>query len=68
MGWNDNVIDSELSELPEYAHDNKFDIYGPFEPNNSWLKEASDEHQVIAMKEWFTARFCDPVEDTPYVY
>ncbi len=56
----------ELSNLPSEAHDNMFDVDGPFEPNNSWLETANRDDQRIAVRERFLARFCDPVHETPY--
>lgn len=66
MGWNDYLGDSELSNLPEEAHDNRFDLTGPFEPSDHWLSRASKDDQEIAVREWFLARYCDPAGDTPY--
>lgn len=66
MGWNDHLDDSELSNLPPEAWSNKFDVDGPFDPDNFWIENADEEDQRIAMREWFTARFCDPAHDTPY--
>ena len=58
--------DSELGNLPSEAWGNSFDADGPFEPSNAWLKTAPEDHQVIAMREWFLARYCDPADNTPY--
>jgi hypothetical protein len=66
MGWNDHMDDSELSNLPSEAHDNMFDVDGPFEPSDSWLETANRDDQRIAVREWFLARFCDPANETPY--
>ena len=66
MGWDDHYLDSELSNLPEEAHENPFYLEGPFEPNNQWLSRAGKEDQEIAVREWFLARFCDPAMGTPY--
>lgn len=66
MGWNDHLKDSELANLPPEAHANHFDVDGPFEPDDDWLGSAAREEQVIAIREWFTARFCDPANETPY--
>jgi hypothetical protein len=38
-----------------------------FVPNDLWLKKAEPEHQVIAMREWFLSRYCDPAIETPYI-
>lgn len=66
MGWNDHLDDSELSNLPPEAWGNTFDVDGPFDPDDSWITNASEDEQQIAMREWFLARFCDPANDTPY--
>ncbi len=66
MGWNDHLDDSELANLPPEAHANQFDVDGPFEPDDDWLASASRDDQIIAVREWFTARFCDPANETPY--
>lgn len=66
MGWNDHLDDSELGNLPPEAWGNKFDVDGPFDPDNSWIERAGEDEQRIAVREWFTARFCDPANDTPY--
>ena len=66
MGWNDH-IENELSNFPEAAFENAFDSDGPFVPNDLWLKKAEPEHQVIAMREWFLSRYCDPAIETPYI-
>ena len=66
MGWNDH-LDSELSDLPEEAFENNFDVDGPFEPNDRWLKASERDHQIIALRHWFLARYCDPAVETPYI-
>lgn len=66
MGWNDHMDDSELENLPPEAYGNVFDSDGPFDPDDFWLKGAEPEQQLIAMREWFLARYCDPAEETPY--
>lgn len=66
MGCNDHFGDSELSNLPPEAWGNKFDVDGPFDPDDFWIEHAEEDEQRIAMREWFTARFCDPAHDTPY--
>ncbi|MDQ0609541.1 hypothetical protein QFZ83_003712 [Variovorax sp. W1I1] len=58
--------DSELSNLPPEAWGNVFDADGPFDPENSWLEGASKDDQLIAMREWFLGRYCDPAHETPY--
>lgn len=67
MGWNDHIDDDdELDNLPTHARGNPFDVDGPFDPDDHWLKNASEEHQLIAMRAWFKARYCDPAHETPY--
>ncbi len=43
-----------------------FDIDGPLEFNDEWLKTADRDDQIIAVREWFTDRYCDPAQETPY--
>lgn len=57
---------NELSNLPPEAWGNIFDVEGPFDPNDSWLETAECEEQLIAMRGWFCARFCDPAHETSY--
>lgn len=64
--YNDPYGDSELANLPPEAWGNTFNVDGPFDPNNFWLKSASEDEQIIAMREWFLARYCDPANSTPY--
>ena len=66
MGWNDHLDDSELGNLPPEAWGNTFDVDGPFDPNNFWLENAPRDEQLIAIREWFTSRYCDPAFETPY--
>jgi len=67
MGWNDHMDDgNELSNLPPEAWGNIFDVEGPFDPSDSWLQSAERDEQLIAMRGWFCARFCDPAHETPY--
>lgn len=66
MGWNDHLEDNELSNLPGEAFVNGFDFDGPFDPNNNWLGGAKKEDQLIAVREWFLSRYCDPAKETPY--
>ena len=65
MGWNDHVDDNELGNLPPEAF-SICDVDGPFEPQNHWLRTAKRDEQIIAVREWFLARYCDPVDGTPY--
>lgn len=66
MGWNDHLDDSELGNLPPEAWGNVADVDGPFDPDNFWIENADEGDQRIAMREWFTARYCDPAHETPY--
>lgn len=65
MGWNDNIDDDELGNLPSEAFDT-FNVDGPFDPNDSWLSTANNDEQLIAMRAWFHAHYCDPAHETPY--
>jgi hypothetical protein len=65
MGWNDRMDDSELGNLPPEAF-STWDVDGPFDPQNHWLETASRDHQIIAVREWFLCRYCDPAHGTPY--
>lgn len=65
MGWNDHMDDNELGNLPPEAF-STWNVDGPFEPQNHWLETARRDDQIIAVREWFLARYCDPVHDTPY--
>lgn len=63
MGFKDYEDEDELGNLPPEA----FDPFGdPFDLSDAWLKHASQEFQLIAMRAWFKARYCDPAHDTPY--
>jgi hypothetical protein len=66
MGWNDHLEDSELSNLPPEAYNDPSNLDGPFDPSNSWLENADRDDQKIALREWFLARYCDPVHGTAY--
>lgn len=67
MGWNDHISDDdEISNLPPEAMGNLFDVEGPFDPNDHWLRSAEEVQQLIAMRAWFHARYCDPAYETPY--
>ncbi|MDP2264800.1 MAG: hypothetical protein Q8K24_16785 [Hydrogenophaga sp.] len=52
--------------FPPEAWGNVADVDGPFDPNDVWMKSADEDEQRIAMREWFTARYCDPAHETPY--
>jgi len=67
MGWNDHLDDDdELANLPPEAF-GQFNVDGPFDPDDYWLKTASEGDQKIAVRAWFHARYCDPANDTPYI-
>jgi len=66
MGLTKRLLESEFGNLPPEAYDQFFDIDGPFNPDNNWLKLASVEDQKIAVKTWFLCRYCDPAIDTSY--
>lgn len=66
MGWNDHIEDDdELNNLPPEAF-LLFNVDGPFDPENNWLRSASKEEKLIAMRAWFHAHYCDPAHETPY--
>lgn len=48
--------------LPPEAGDSSAE---PFDPNDDWLRAAEPELQKEAMRQWFYARYQDPVHDTP---
>lgn len=66
MGWNDHLDDSELGNLPPEAWGNASDVGGPFDPDDVWIKDADEDEQRTALREWFKARYCDPAHETPY--
>jgi hypothetical protein len=66
MGWNDHMDDdNELGNLPPEAF-SSWDVDGPFEPQDHWLRTARKDHQIIAIRAWFLDRYCDPAHSTPY--
>ncbi|MGH9916783.1 MAG: hypothetical protein ACRD63_16020, partial [Pyrinomonadaceae bacterium] len=50
-------------ELPPEAGDQEAH---PFDPDDQWLRHASKDLQIEAMRQWFYARFEDPAQSTPY--
>lgn len=64
MGWNDHMDDdNEVSNLPPEA----FSPFGGcFDPQDHWLRTADKDEQLISMRAWFLARYCDPANETPY--
>ena len=66
MGSNDHIGNSEISNLPPEAFSNGFDVDGPIDFDNQWLKDADSDDQLLAIREWFLARYCDPADETPY--
>jgi hypothetical protein len=63
MGWNDHLEDNEMDRLPPAAYANDT---GPFEVDDQWLQTARQDEQIIAIRGWFTARYCDPANNTSY--
>lgn len=64
---NDRYIDyPDYTNFLDDAFDMPFNVDGPVEFNNGWLSGAEREDQLIAVKEWFTARYCDPAKETPF--
>lgn len=63
MGWNDHLDDNELANLPSEAF---LPFGGPVEFDDAWLRNADRDDQLIAVKEWFLARYRDPAYETPY--
>lgn len=51
------------SDLPNEAGD--LDAR-QFDPNDDWIKDASRELQIEAMRQWFYDRYEDPANETPY--
>ncbi|WP_051937000.1 HEPN domain-containing protein [Erwinia sp. 9145] len=54
------------TNFPCDAFDMPFNNDGPAEFNNEWLSNASREDQLTAVREWFTDRYCDPAQETPF--
>lgn len=63
MGWNDHLDENELANLPSEAF---LPFSGPVDFDDAWLRHADRDDQLIAIKEWFLARYCDPACETPY--
>ena len=54
----------EVANLPAEAHS---EVQGEaFEPDDFWLKSASEDDQDTALSVWWYSRYCDPAENTPY--
>jgi hypothetical protein len=51
MGWNNHLDDSKPGDLPAEAWGNKFDVDGPFDPDDFWIENADENEQRIAMRE-----------------
>jgi hypothetical protein len=69
MGWNDHMDehpDADTGNFPPEAFGNVHAVDGPFDPSDSWLCQADHEDQLIALRAWFLARYCDPAMETPY--
>lgn len=56
-------FDEESVELPPGAGS---DGGRGFEPNDEWIKGAEVDLQKEALRRWFTTRYCDPANETPY--
>lgn len=63
MGRNDHLRDSELGNLAAEA---LLPFGGPVEFDDAWLRNADRDDQLIAVREWFLARYCDPAYEPPY--
>lgn len=59
--YNSSSKDHELSEAMQ---NNNFDT--PLSLSDQRLAIAGREEQVIAVREWFLSRYCNPAENTPY--
>ena len=63
MGFNDHSRHHSGPDLPSEAGDlESID----FDPNDDWIKNATEEEQMEAMRRWFYARYEDPAHSTPY--
>jgi hypothetical protein len=62
MGFNDHDH-SVTIPLPPEAGDIESDS---FDPNDEWIKNATEEQQIEAMRRWFYARYEDPANSMPY--
>lgn len=64
MGWNDHMDDGDDAQnLPPEAFDHSCH---PIDIDDDWIRSASEDEQLTAMRSWFASRFCDPAEETPY--
>ena len=62
MGHNDHFDDDEPDLPPEAGNAD----FGPFDPNDDWIRTAPRELQIEAMRRWFCERYEDPANNTPY--
>lgn len=62
MGHNDH-LDNDRPNLPIEAGDTEV---RQFDPNDNWIKSAPCELQIEAMRRWFSDRYEDPANETPY--
>ena len=53
----------EFEDLPDAAFTQQTP---PCEFDDDWLRQASKQQRMAAMRGWFGSRFCDPAHDTPY--
>ena len=56
-------MSNEMIELPHEA--GNWDE-SPFDPDDDWLRSAPPEQQIVAMRRWFTDRYEDPANETPW--
>jgi hypothetical protein len=62
MGFG-NYLDDDRLELPSEAGN----VDDPlFNPDDDWIRGASEELQIEAMRRWFCARYENPAYETPY--
>lgn len=63
MEGNNRIDDEyELGNLPPDAF-GQFD--GPLDQDDQWLRTAERKDQLVAMRVWFMARYCDPANVLP---
>lgn len=61
MGHNDHE-----ARRPEVPPEAGADSYSGYEPNDKWLKSAAPTLRPEVMRVWFTSRYWDPANETPY--
>jgi len=63
MGLNDRIDDEDgIVNLPPDAF-GQFD--GPIDQDDHWLLTAERKDQLVVMRAWFMARYCDPANVLP---